>query len=532
MTFLLGELFCGPGGLAYGAALAGHRPIINSAGEAFSIVHLWGVDKDQDAIETYNRNIAEPFGGEGIAADALCFAKKLSPAHARINALAFGFPCNDFSMVGEQKGIHGEFGELYRTGIEVISQTDPLWFVAENVSGINSANQGAVLKKILGEMASAGRGYTLTANLYKFEEYGVPQYRHRFIIVGIRRDLGLKFRVPKPQLTEENFVSVGKALEGLTPTAANMTFQRVSPTVVKRLKLTPPWHNAWYLDNLQAMSPCERRKILSKAEWYERDLAMLSDEEIAAMLNEAQLHCTAARMSHIYKRLQKDRPSYTITGSGGGGTHGYHWAEHRPLTNRERARIQTFPDDFVFEGTSEKVRKQIGMAVPPLGAKIIFDAILRTFAKMPYDSTEEEYDIEDIDSLNAANSVSARMSFLQLKDMILKRIKPGQKFQYSENENLYIRRLEGGAVVYTCNRKAYRLKINDIERACTAFYKMGKLSITLLQERDPLVFAPSKLDKNYNAFLAIAVLAKFKIGVLHQPNGRICKSILEPLEEE
>lgn len=94
------------------------------------------------------------------------------------------------------------------------------------------------------------------------------------------------------------------------------------------------------------------------------------------------------KISQIYKRLDPDKPSYTITGSGGGGTHVYHWSENRALTNRERARLQTFPDDFVFEGSKESVRKQIGMAVPAQGAKIIFEAVLKTFAGIDYPSVE------------------------------------------------------------------------------------------------------------------------------------------------
>ena len=93
-----------------------------------------------------------------------------------------------------------------------------------------------------------------------------------------------------------------------------------------------------------------------------------------------------ARLSQIYKRLHPDKPAYTITGSGGGGTHGYHWSENRALTNRERARLQTFPDDFIFEGAKESVRKQIGMAVPVLGARVIVEAVLKTFAGIPYKS--------------------------------------------------------------------------------------------------------------------------------------------------
>ena len=104
---------------------------------------------------------------------------------------------------------------------------------------------------------------------------------------------------------------------------------------------------------------------------------------------ELELNVPNARLSHIYKRLTKNKPAYTVTGSGGGGTHVYHWKENRALTNRERARLQTFPDNFIFEGSKESVRKQIGMAVPVKGAKIIFDSILKTFAGIDYPSQDK-----------------------------------------------------------------------------------------------------------------------------------------------
>ena len=86
--------------------------------------------------------------------------------------------------------------------------------------------------------------------------------------------------------------------------------------------------------------------------------------------------------------MDPNKPAYTVTGSGGGGTHIYHYAEPRALTNRERARLQTFPDSYEFIGSKESVRKQIGMAVPQKGARIIFEAILKTFANIPYESVE------------------------------------------------------------------------------------------------------------------------------------------------
>ena len=101
-----------------------------------------------------------------------------------------------------------------------------------------------------------------------------------------------------------------------------------------------------------------------------------------------RLNIKGAQISQIYKRLDPEKPSYTVTGSGGGGTHIYHWSEPRALTNRERARLQTFPDTYVFQGSKESVRKQIGMAVPCKGAQIIFEAILKSFAGIEYPYVE------------------------------------------------------------------------------------------------------------------------------------------------
>ena len=108
----------------------------------------------------------------------------------------------------------------------------------------------------------------------------------------------------------------------------------------------------------------------------------------ADLPDDLKLNVRGAKISQIYKRLDPTKPAYTVTGSGGGGTHIYHWSEPRALTNRERARLQTFPDTYVFEGSKESVRKQIGMAVPCEGAKIIFEAILKTFAGIPYETME------------------------------------------------------------------------------------------------------------------------------------------------
>lgn len=393
ITFKLGELFCGPGGMALGAKLAEEQN--TEKGETLSISHVWGIDKDSNAIATYNSNDL----GEGIKCDAMAFTDientydhKTIKDFETITALAFGFPCNDFSLVGTQKGFQGKFGNLYKAGIAAINYSNPKWFVAENVSGIHSANSGEAFAKILNELENAGDfGYNLTVHLYKFEHYGVPQYRHRYIIVGIRNNLNLKFNIPAPTHLN-NHISVESKLSEPYPTKIfNNEMPKQTPRIKERLLFTPPWRNAWFLDELLLKNPQQRREALSEAPWFVDKLSSIPDQEIIDRIIACKLNCTKAKMSHIYRRLHPQKPSYTITGSGGGGTHVYHWEECRALTNRERARLQSFDDSFEFKGSKEQVRKQIGMAVPPIGAKIIFEAILKTFAGIKYDAIEASY---------------------------------------------------------------------------------------------------------------------------------------------
>ena len=388
MHFNLGELFCGPGGMAIASTLV--DPVVAQDGEEFSLTHSWGVDYSHCAIETFKTNLGEE---NGIEMDADRFVSEGLTQQRWINALAFGFPCNSFSSVGESEGLNNtKYGTLYRTGIRVLERYDPVWFIAENVSGISKIEAGEQFQIILRDLANAGRGYNVVAHLYRFEEYGVPQARHRYVIVGIRQGFArrhrLVFRPPAPTHGPGRlpFVTVREALANV----ANQTewggrHTRQSPIVVRRLMFTPPGENAWKLDEIVRLPDNELAEYLHRIPWYERDIAPIGDiGAIRAEIERVRLHCTRARMSHIYRRLEADKPSYTITGSGGGGTHVYHWEEHRALTNEERASLQTFPPNFRFVGTPEQVRRQIGMAVPTRGAIAIFQAILRTFAHLPY----------------------------------------------------------------------------------------------------------------------------------------------------
>lgn len=345
-TFALGELFCGPGGIALGA----HRAASDVPGVA--VRHAWASDYDRSTCDTYLRNIPGASRESVLHEDV----RKLDIAGLpAIDGLAFGFPCNDFSLVGEQKGIDGTFGPLFQYGVDALEAHEPQWFVAENVGGLQSSNEGRAFRTILTALRQAGtHGYRLYPHLYKFNQYGVPQKRHRILIVGIRADLDLSFGVPDPSMYAAVETRVGPRLTvpPIAHDAANNELTRQSTAVVERLTHIEPGQNAFTAD-----LPAHLR-----------------------------LNVAGAKISQIYRRLEFDKPSYTVTGSGGGGTHVYHWSEPRALTNRERARIQTFPDDFIFEGPKESVRKQIGMAVPVDGARAVFTALFRSFAGVPYPS--------------------------------------------------------------------------------------------------------------------------------------------------
>jgi DNA (cytosine-5)-methyltransferase 1 len=143
-----------------------------------------------------------------------------------------------------------------------------------------------------------------------------------------------------------------EALENIPEWASNNELTKQSQRVVERLKYIKPGENAFTAD----------------------------------LPDYLELNVKGAKISQIYKRLDPDKPAYTVTGSGGGGTHIYHWKDPRALTNRERARLQTFPDDFVFYGSKESVRRQIGMAVPPEGVRVILVALLKSILGIKYES--------------------------------------------------------------------------------------------------------------------------------------------------
>jgi DNA (cytosine-5)-methyltransferase 1 len=370
----IGEYFSGPGGLALGAAIACRR--LRGEGIDIAVEHVFAVDYHEDACATYHRNIhgagteatlvraSECRGGGEVPginvrqgsrplvlnADVSFVRPELLSG---IDLFMFGFPCNDFSSIGEKKGLDGAFGRLYRHGVELLRDKKPKLFVAENVSGILSANERGAFSRIMEELRCGG-DYEVVPHLYRFEEYGVPQTRHRVIVVGVRKDLsdaGVAFRPPAPGT---RVTTAREALDGIFEAGdalPNNDPMRLSNDVKERLSLIPPGGNVW-------------------------------DSDLPVRL---RIKNDKTRISTLYKVLDPDKPAYTVIGAGGGGTYQYHW-DRRATTNRERAALQTFPRDYAFVGGRDSVRKQVGMAVPPAGASEILAAVFKALLGIEYPS--------------------------------------------------------------------------------------------------------------------------------------------------
>lgn len=314
------SLFSGCGGLDLGFHQEGYETV-------------WANDFDHWACESFKKNIADVI----VEGDIEKIDPYNNPDIPDCDIILGGFPCQDFSMIWKRPGLDGERGNLYKSFLRFVDAKKPKVFVAENVKGLLTANDKKAIKQIIKDFETVVPGYNVKFHLYNFADYGVPQLRERLLIVGIRSDIDFNFEHPKPTHSSKDdsllpHVTAGQALSDIPSDAKNSEHQNLNPSTIEKLKLIPAGGN---FTDIPKDHPLYVKGMIS----------------------------------HVYRRIHPDEPSKTIIAAGGGGTWGYHYPEPRSLTNRERARLQSFPDDFEFVGSISQVRKQIGNAVPPQGVR-------------------------------------------------------------------------------------------------------------------------------------------------------------------
>ena len=298
----------------------------------------WANDNDHWACQTYRKN----FGAHIVEDDISALDFEGLPS---CDVIIGGFPCQDFSMIWKRKGLKTERGRLYLDFVRAVQTQRPKMFVAENVKGILTANGGKAIVRIKQDFSEAG--YRVQEYPVNFADYGAPQLRERVLIIGIRNDLPDTFLFPAPLHDAGSYIGAREALRGVERVTLNNERLGIQPNTVEKLKLIRPGGN---FTDIPKDSP----------------------------------HYVNGMISHVYRRLHPDKPSTTIIAGGGGGTWGYHYKEHRPLTNRERARLFGYPDTFEFLGSITEVRRQIGNSVPPAGIQPIARAIRRFLNKNAY----------------------------------------------------------------------------------------------------------------------------------------------------
>ena len=322
------ELFAGAGGLAVGLEKAGLKCV------ALNEIDKW-------ACQTLRKNRPNWRVLEGDIKD-----HDFAEYHDKVDVVTGGFPCQAFSYAGKKLGLADARGTLFYEFARAVQEVNPPICIGENVRGLLSHEGGKTLQGMLSILDEIGYN-VVPFQVLKAINYNVPQKRERLILVGIRKDIDLNYEYPTPHkhiYTLHDALKKGDLFDSDVPLSVGSTYPKSKVAV---LDLVPP-----------------------KGYW--RDLPLDIQKEFMG----GSFHLGGGKTG-IARRIGWDEPCLTLTCSPAQKqTERCHPEETRPFTVREYARIQTFPDDWAFEGSVAQQYKQIGNAVPVnLGREVGYSII-------------------------------------------------------------------------------------------------------------------------------------------------------------
>ncbi len=335
-TFI--DLFCGAGGLSYGFEQAGFKALL-------------GIDNDKKALETFEKNHN---GAQTICGDITKInyedIKKII-GKRKIDVIIGGPPCQGFSLSGF-RNFDDPRNKLYLSYIRLVEEISPMAFIIENVPGLISLFGGAVKNSIVKRFSELG--YTVKYKILCASDYGVPQNRKRVVFVGVKGGVN-DYSYP-PVL--QNCVTCEMALSDLPPLIDELGDETQSYLVEPQNTYQELMRKrASYVANHVAAVHSDKVKNI---------IALVPD---GGNYKDLPPEYKEIRNFHVaWTRFASNKPAPTIDT---GHRHHFHYKYNRVPTVRECARIQSFPDDFVFLGNKTQQFRQVGNAVPPLMAEQI-----------------------------------------------------------------------------------------------------------------------------------------------------------------
>lgn len=354
------DIFSGAGGLSIGAEMAGISPVM-------------AVEFDQHAAATYRRN--HPKITANVLQKDIRTVKPLEHTNKCPFILFGGPPCQGFSTANTKtRNLDNPNNWMFKEYLRFIQDLEPEWFLFENVAGFKSFNGGVFAKEVEEALQNPigdpnKLAYETSSALLDAADFGVPQKRKRFFIVGHKKQSGgIKFDFSS--LKKRPMTTVGEALADLPKLDNGQMLHKCayrfransSYAKLMRGKLRKATQN--YVTDSKPKIIERYKAIPQGSNWQAAKEKGLLDSYSS----------TKHTHSGIYKRLEDDQPAVTIANYRKSML--IHPWEHRGLSLREAARLQSFPDSFIFEGPHSYQQQQVGNAVPPLLAKAIFEKII------------------------------------------------------------------------------------------------------------------------------------------------------------
>lgn len=344
------DLFCGAGGLSKGFMDAGVDIIL-------------GVDNDKAALETFEKNHGTAIGLSADLSKQETFdeIKNIAQqAEKTIDLVIGGPPCQGFSLTGP-RNFDDPRNQLYLAVFKMVKQYSPKGFLIENVPGMATLYDGQIKNEILRRFRTMG--YNVDCKILTAADYGVPQMRKRLVFMGIREDLGVPV-FPEPKVDPEHYITCREAIDDLPSRVDDLgqemdTYDKPARTDYQKM--------------MRKDSAFLWNHVATDHKQFVKDTIALVPE--GGNWKDLPKGVGESRTFHeAWTRYHGDKPSKTIDT---GHRNHFHYEYNRVPTIRENARLQSFPDSFIFYGTRTQQNRQVGNAVPVLLGKALAEQMIK-----------------------------------------------------------------------------------------------------------------------------------------------------------